>query len=275
MAGPVISLLTDFGLQDNSIGAMKGVILGICPESHIADICHWVPPQNIAVGGFLLERTYRYFPKGSVHVAVVDPGVGGKRRPLAMTRDGHFFVGPDNGLFTAVLENSQASPDDYAVELTNPTYQLPEVSNTFHGRDIFAPAGAWLGLGVPLRELGAEIKNPVRLPGSVPRTLDTGHVECHVVYVDRFGNLITDLDGNEAHRLESQWGELWFTVGTGTTVGPMRRSYDAVKAGDLVAVVGGFDRLEIAVNQGNAQSRLGVHYGDVILAHGPDSFRGR
>lgn len=269
MAGPIITLLTDFGLQDNSIGAMKGVILGLCPRARIADICHWVPPQNIGIGGFLLERTYRYYPQGTVHVAVVDPGVGGRRRPLAMARDGHFFVAPDNGLLTAVLENSDPSKDDMAVELTNPAFRLPDISHTFHGRDIFAPAAAHIAGGVPLREFGPEIRDPVRRECAAPVDGNGDSVECHVVYVDRFGNLITDLSGSEAARLESRWGELWFTAGDNITIGPMRRSYDAVDAGALVAVVGGFDRLEIAVNQGNAQEKLGVVYGDVVLAHGP------
>lgn len=266
MPGPIVTLLTDFGLQDNSVGAMKGVILGICPDAHLADICHGVPRQNVEAGGFLLERTYRYYPKGTVHVAVVDPGVGGKRRPMAMRRDGHLFVAPDNGLLTAVRAHSERSDEDICVELSDPAYRLAHVSNTFHGRDIFAPAGGHLAAGVDIRDLGPAFEDPVELPLQEIGEMGDRGVWCHIVYIDVFGNLVTDLSGREAAHLESVWGEVWMTAGE-VSIGPLQSSYDAVPVGEYLISVGGFDRVEVSINRGSAHQKLGVGYGDSVLVH--------
>ncbi len=151
---PVIALLTDFGLADGDVGVMKGVIAGITPDAAIIDITHDVDPQNISSGAWILASAYRYFPKNTVFVCVVDPGVGSPRRAIAVHAGDWFFVGPDNGLFSYILAEQAMQA---VVNLSNPAYQLPQVSATFHGRDIFAPAGAYLARGITLFELGPQI----------------------------------------------------------------------------------------------------------------------
>jgi hypothetical protein len=194
---PILTLTTDFGFKDGFAGTMKGVIWGICPEAQIADISHTIEPQNVLEGAFTLWRAYSFFPAGAIHVAVVDPGVGTQRRPLAMRAGKWYFVGPDNGLFTPVL--ADAEKNGWPVEivhLTNARYWLPDVSRTFHGRDIFAPVGAYLAKGVPLADFGPAIKDPVRLAMPKPEKTSTGW-RAHVTVVDVFGNCATDLPASE------------------------------------------------------------------------------
>src|SRR5512136_1467430 len=161
---PIITLTTDFGLKDGFVGAMKGVIWSICPAAQIADISHAITPQNVLEGAFALWRAYSFFPAGSVHVAVVDPGVGTRRRPMAAHLGGHYFVGPDNGLFTPIYEDAEKNGWPLKIiQLTNEKYFLAQVSRTFHGRDIFGPAAAHLANGVPLSDFGPVINDPLRL----------------------------------------------------------------------------------------------------------------
>src|SRR5512142_2820122 len=159
-----ISLMTDFGIKDGNVGVMKGVIWGICPEAHIADLSHMVGPQNIAEAALILYRSAPYFPKGTIHVVVVDPGVGTARRPMAARIGDSFYVGPDNGTITMWLERAVAArqPCEF-VQLEDPKYRLPVVSHVFHGRDIFAPAAGHLAAGVPLKAFGRTITDPVKL----------------------------------------------------------------------------------------------------------------
>jgi len=190
---PVIALMTDFGQGDGDVGVMKGVIAGIAPDAHIIDITHHVAPQNVASGAWILASAYRYFPKNTVFVCVVDPGVGSARGAIAVHAGELFFVGPDNGLFNYIYSEQAVHA---AVLLTNPTYHLPHVSSTFHGRDIFAPVGAYLarGLARTFHELGTPV-DPTTLQrlefGSTSRR-GTG-IDAHIVHVDNFGNLITSI----------------------------------------------------------------------------------
>ena len=188
---PVIALLTDFGLADGDVGVMKGVIAGITPEINIIDITHDVDPQNISSGAWILASAYRYFPKNTVFVCVVDPGVGSSRRAIAIDAGDWFFVGPDNGLFSYVLAEQVVQA---AVILSNPTYQLPQVSATFHGRDIFAPAAAYLARSITLFELGPQI-DPTTLEriDIAPPIRKGTLIDAHIIHVDRFGNLITSI----------------------------------------------------------------------------------
>jgi S-adenosyl-L-methionine hydrolase (adenosine-forming) len=256
---PVITLTTDFGLKDGFVGTLKGVIWNICPIAQIADISHEITPQNVLEGAFALWRAYSFFPSGAVHVAVVDPGVGTSRRPLAARLGGHTFVGPDNGLFTPMFED--AEKDGQLVEivhLMNRKYFLPDVSRTFHGRDIFAPVAAHLANGVPLAELGPVISDPVRL--SMPKPEKTADGWClHITVIDIFGNCTTDLPAAALTEHE----RVIFHVG-GREVRGLVASYGHKKPGELVALVDSENYVEIAIVNGNAAKVLGARVGDVV-----------
>ena len=185
----VITLLTDFGTQDTFVGVMKGVIRSIAPDVTTIDLTHYVPPQDIRAGAFALKTAYAYFPPGTIHLAVVDPGVGGGRRPVAARIGDYVFVCPDNGLLSHVL--ARETPHQ-AVALNNTRYQLPQVSRTFHGRDIFAPAAACLASGVSLESLGTPVARLATFPLSSPH-VEVEHITSHVVYIDVFGNVFLDM----------------------------------------------------------------------------------
>ena len=187
----IITLLTDFGTTDYFVGAVKGVILSADPETHIVDITHEIPPQDIEAAAFTLLAAHSSFPAGTIHLAVVDPGVGSSRRPIVykcMT----FFVGPDNGVFSYVCDRSTVSPAK-TFHLTNEKYFRKRVSETFHGRDVFAPFAAALASGVKPNELGAPITDMVRLPSLTPVTTRGGEIKGRVIHIDRFGNCITNI----------------------------------------------------------------------------------
>lgn len=186
MSAKIITLTTDFGTRDGFVGIMKGVILSIAPEVRIVDIGHWVKPQDVLEGQFLLIRAVTYFPKGTIHVAVIDPDVGTARRPIAVERDEMILVGPDNGLFTPWLDGAAV------YHLTNSRYFLDKPSATFHGRDIFAPVAAHLAGGVPPAEMGERIDDPVRLEIPKPK-IKKGTIRGEVIHIDYFGNLITNI----------------------------------------------------------------------------------
>ncbi len=256
---PTLTLTTDFGMKDGFVGSMKGVIWSICPAAQIADISHIITPQNVMEGAFTLWRAYPYFPSGTVHVAVVDPGVGTRRRPLAAQLGGYYFVGPDNGLFTPIYEDAERNgwPLEI-VHLTNAKYFLAEVSRTFHGRDIFAPVGAALANGIALANLGPAITDPVRLAMPQPEKTLTGW-RAHITVVDIFGNLTTDLP---ASKLEGQESVLFRLLGQ--ELRGLVNSYGHEQAGALVALVDSEEFVEIAAVNGSAAKVLGAQIGDVI-----------
>jgi S-adenosylmethionine hydrolase len=283
---PLIALLTDFGLADNYVGVMKGVMLGICPAARFVDISHGIPPGDIRSAGFLLERSIDYFPEGTVFLVVVDPGVGSERRPMALKTGRKLYVGPDNGVFSRVLERPARALEGpggvggpvQTVVLSSPKYRLSRVSNTFHGRDIFAPAAAHLAAGSPIDDLGPPLSDPVRIPPPVFRETDSA-IESEVVYVDRFGNLVTaipesiaTIPGNESGSAFAVPGgqsaqNVRVTVG-GKEAGPLAESYAAVAEGEPVCVVGGFGLLEISVNGGSAAEYFGVGTGGTVTVSG-------
>jgi hypothetical protein len=256
---PILTLTTDFGLKDGNVGVMKGVIWRICPTAQIADISHTITPQNVLEGAFILWSAYSFFPAGTVHVAVVDPGVGTQRRPLAMGAGKWYFVGPDNGLFTPVLADAEKNvwPVEI-VHLTNKDYWLPSVSHTFHGRDVFAPAAAHLAKGVPLVELGQPVHDPLRLAMPKPEKTLFGW-RAHVTVVDVFGNCATDLP---AAAIASTKG-VTFRL-RGREVRGLVKSYGHNQSGELVALVDSEDFIEIAVVNGSAARELGAQVGDVV-----------
>jgi S-adenosylmethionine hydrolase len=247
---PVITLTTDFGLRDPFMGIMKGVLLSICPSARLVDLTHEIAPQDILAGSLALEAAIPFFPPGTVHLAVVDPGVGSARRAIAVRAGGAYLVGPDNGLLSFALEGAGWT----AVSLTAPQYRLAEVSRTFHGRDVFAPAAAYLAAGVPLERLG-----PARLrrPGC---RLMAGELVGEVLDADRFGNLITSIP---AARLAEIPGPIEVEVGGHRVRGPVD-AYAAVREGEPAVILGSSGRLEIFVRAGRAVDRLGAGRGTAV-----------
>ncbi|MCM1982868.1 SAM hydrolase/SAM-dependent halogenase family protein [Lyngbya confervoides] len=256
----LITLLTDFGLHDSYVGIMKGVIAQISPAASVIDLSHDVSPQDIQGASFQLAMAYAHFPQGTIHVVVVDPGVGSSRRAIALRHQGYGFVGPDNGVFSPLLKTlSQVQ----AVELNNPTYWYQsQPSRTFHGRDIFAPVAAHLSAGIDLSCLGQPV-----LPQSLCRSLllswtrQPQGARGQVQAVDRFGNLITNLP---AALLEDLPPTQPWTLEIQHRSIPGHPAYSTVKVGDLLALGGSHGWLEIAVNQGSAQSRLQAKVGDRV-----------
>ena len=255
----IISLTTDFGIRNGFVGVMKGVIYGVAPQVKIVDISHIIAPQDIQEGAYALWRAAPFFPHGTIHVYVVDPGVGTKRRPLAARLGGHYFVGPDNGLLTPLIEDAEKKdqPVEF-VHLDNPRYWLPKVSRTFHGRDIFSPVAAHLANGIPLSELGSPFTDPVRMKLTRPEKTERGWV-AHITVIDTFGNLTTDLP---ADALQGRTDVLLRL--RGVEVNGIAESYGYKEPGDLVALVDSEDYIEIAVVNGNAAQELGAQIGDVV-----------
>ena len=274
---------TDFGLSDSYAGVMKGVALSINPTAAMVDLTHQIAPQDLAQAAFVLGTSYRYFPSYAVHVVVVDPGVGTERRPVAVATPHGRFVGPDNGVFTSVLSDyvkrapqttglAPLPPEVSAVHLTNPKYWRHPVSNTFHGRDIFAPVGAHLSLGASLEQLGDPIGELVWLALARPE-FDGETIRGQVIYRDHFGNLVTNISGDSIARsmadsaAESTSGPATPRVEVkGHTVHGLSRTFaDGGQA--PVAFIGSHGYLEIAVPNGNAALLLGVGPGEPVTVN--------
>jgi len=258
---PCITLLTDFGLEDEYVGVMKGVIVGLAPEVPIIDLCHQVPAQDIRRAGRLLAASYRYFPAGCLHVAVVDPGVGGSRRILCAAVEGHLFLAPDNGLLTEVLDSATTA---FAHQVTDSSYFLARVSNTFHGRDIFAPVAGHLAKGLPLQQLGPAVDVATVTRLDLPRARKSGNrIEGQVIAVDRFGNLTTNITSNLLAPWLASPERMQITTGQLTIAG-LASSYQMVEEGRPLALISSRDCLEIAVRNGNAARTLGLAEGSVV-----------
>ena len=265
---PIATLTTDFGTADGYVAAMKGVMLGINPGLALVDVSHEVPPQNVPHGAFVLAEAVRHFPAGAVHLAVVDPGVGGRRKPLLLVTPDASYVAPDNGLLTHALARYGSAhepraewlspiraplpPGCRAFELTNARYRLPEVSQTFHGRDVFAPAAAHLSTGVPPEEFGPLVAEVIWLNVPPPAEGD-GEIEGRVVHVDRYGNLISNiaLDDSRAGGVVVEM--------EGLRVEGLSHSYE--EADGVLAIVGSHGTVEIAVRDGSAARQLGAGVG--------------
>lgn len=245
---PIITVTTDFGLTDNYAGIIKGIILYLNPCARIIDISENVPAFNIRAGSYLLETAYHNFPPGSIHIGVVDPGVGTRRKSLVVETEDHFFVGPDNGLFS-FLGRKQIKK---VISLTNKKYFLKDISPTFHGRDIFAPIAAYLSLGVQPERFGREIKSLVR--PKTDKSKGRGRILGRIIYIDRFGNLVTSLKNED---LPS--GKVNVSINQ-LNIGPVRTTFGSVPLGRPVCYINSFGYLEIAVNQGSAAEYLGIDY---------------
>ncbi|MBI4785797.1 MAG: SAM-dependent chlorinase/fluorinase [Chloroflexi bacterium] len=243
----IITLTSDFGLQDGFVGTMKGAILGINPQATIVDITHEIAPQNVEQGAFLFAASATYFPANTIHVVVVDPGVGTARRPIALQLGETIFVAPDNGVLSLAVTNYESQRDasqlrltnsqTRAVHLTKPAYWLPRVSHTFHGRDIFAPVAAHLSLGTPVDALGEPIADWIRLAPAAPVRRADGALIAQVRHIDRFGNIVI----NVVEEQIAGWDP------------------------DLIVLVSSSGYLEVAAREANAAQILGVRIGDQIV----------
>jgi S-adenosylmethionine hydrolase len=258
---PIITLLTDFGSRDYFVGAMKGAILSINPAANIVDITHEIPPQDIRAAAFNLLATYKEFPAGTVHVAVVDPGVGSNRRPILIECAKQFFVGPDNGIFSWVCEREE---DFRAVHLTKEKFFRASVSNTFHGRDIFAPVAGALSIGVAPEEFGQVIDGLIQLESLKPRTVDEGVKEASIIHIDRFGNCITNLTRDDLGK-DGLAGAM--LVVNGQEVTSLREFFaeGGANDGQPFCVFGSAGFLEIAVQDCSAATILGARSGQPVI----------
>jgi hypothetical protein len=255
MPRPIITLLTDFGTADHYAGAMKGVMMCICPDAQLLDISHDVTPFAIPEAAYTLAESWRMFPKGTIHVVVVDPGVGSARRPILAEAGGHFFVAPDNGVLSMVLD---AVPEYSIREITATEYFRQPVSRTFHGRDIFAPVAAHLAAGVPPANFGERIDDAVRLGFGKPVRTAEGNWLGMVLKIDWFGNIVTNFNAEAFSWVREQPFEL--RVGSGS-VRLYCSSYAAAPAGEVFAITGSGGYLEVSANEGSAAKMLGVEPG--------------
>lgn len=255
----VISLTTDFGIEDSYVGTMKGVALRIFPDVRVVDITHHVTPQDILEASLVLETAYPFFPVGSIHVAVVDPGVGTGRRPIIVSTEEHYFVGPDNGTFTRIFEHANVAAI-HVIE--NASLMLADISNTFHGRDVFAPAAAYLARGIAPAEFGREITDPVSASLPVPKTYPN-RIAGQVLYIDSFGNIITNI-GRETFASLVEGRSVRIRI-NGKVIDRVTGSYEAGGQGRVLALFGSSELLEIAVSGGRADRRIGAGKGDTVL----------
>jgi S-adenosylmethionine hydrolase len=253
----LITLTTDFGYRDPFVGIMKGVIAGINPNARVIDLSHDIPPQDIMAGALTLRHSVPYFPRGTIHVAVIDPSVGSARRPLLIECNGNYFVGPDNGVLSLALEGQQPQR---IIHLSNSTYHLQPASATFHGRDIFAPVAAYLSLGIAAVAFGEPVETFVRL--NLPEVSRTARgLVGEILYIDRFGNLFTNICARDLPGLASE--KLAISMDN-VAIRGLVSNYAAVADGEFVALINSWGLLEIAVYKGNAERRATAKVGDKV-----------
>lgn len=253
----IIALLTDFGLSDNFVGVMKGVIYRINPEAKIVDLCHQIESHNIHEAAFLLKKSYPYFSEGTVFVVVVDPGVGGERKPIIVKTEKYLFVAPDNGVLSFLVERDIKK----IIHITNEEYFLKPVSRTFHGRDIFAPVAAYLSEGERIENFGSAIKDMERIELPAPG-VEKNRLLGEIISVDRFGNLITNINRDvflqfiERKKFRIVIGE--------TRISKISSSYQEGKEGSPIAIFDSFDNLEISLYRSDASRSLNLNKGSKI-----------
>lgn len=250
----IIALLTDFGGKDPFAGIMKGVIYSINPDAVITDLTHCINPHNVFEGAFCLYESYKYFPPKTIFLCVVDPGVGGQRKGVIIQTPDYCFIGPDNGLMSlAVKDNKNIN----AYEISNKKYMLNEISNTFHGRDVFAPAVAYLSKGINPDQFGSRIKDINRI--EIPAVKEyEDYIEGMIIYTDKFGNLITNIEAGISRKIKSI--EI-----KNTLINKISSSYEDGEPGRAVAIIGSAGFLEIAVNSGSAEKSLSVNAGEPVI----------
>lgn len=253
MASSIITLTTDFGHADHYVGVMKGVIASIHPAARTVDISHQVRPYCVAEGAFRIAQSYRFFPAGTVHLVVVDPGVGGSRRPIAALAGGHYFVAPDNGVLSQIFEREAAVVREIDVE----RHGLKPLSRTFHGRDIFAPVSARLAQGTPFEEIGAPLADFLALAATAPVQVEPGHWRGRILHIDQFGNLVTSF---EPARLAGRREGFCLAVGQ-LKAERLVQSYAEAPSEEPFLIEGSSGYLEVSINQRSAAERSGTRTG--------------
>ena len=262
---PIITLTTDFGQTDHYVAQMKGVILGLAPQTPIVDVTHEIPPQDVHRAGHLIADLADAFPSETIHVAVIDPGVGSERKVIAVRAEGQFYIAPDNGLLSLVFNRRRV---DDVVSIENERFRRQTVTATFHGRDIMAPAAAHLANGVSIEELGPRLERPVRRSfGPVPSVFFEKKIVGSVAWIDRFGNLVTNIQGE----LLREWDRSRVRVSIGAhSVCVLRRYYAEAPAGEALLLIGSSGKLEIAINGGSAADLLKVSAGTLLTVEQAD-----
>lgn len=251
----IITLLTDFGYKDNFVGVMKGVIISINPKAHLIDLCHEVEPQDIMGAAFALKTAYKYFPKGTIHLVVIDPGVGSQRLPILVKTKDYYFIGPDNGILSLALEEEEIEGIIY---LDNYEFHFRPVSNTFHARDIFAPVAAQLSKGISYQLFGKAIKDYKKIILPKPK-VSINSIKGEVIYIDRFGNLFTNFSEDLKKKIKNPTIKI-----RDKTIKSIKSSYAEAKPNKLLAIWGSSSFLEIAVNLGSAKNTLKANTGDKV-----------
>ena len=254
MAQPILTLTTDFGAADHYVGTMKGVILGICPRARMIDISHEVKPYQIAEGAYLVAQAYRYFPPKTVHLAVVDPGVGSARRPILIEAAGQYFIGPDNGVLSMVYNREKHKARLISAE----RYFRQPVSRTFHGRDIFAPVAAHVATGVPAARLGKLIHDHLKSSSWKPQRTGKRTWTGQVLHIDRFGNIVTNFHASDFPDLETR--NVSLTIGP-QQVSVVARTYAECSSAELFLIVGSSGYVEVSVSQASAARAIGCETG--------------
>jgi len=260
-----IVLMTDFGYKDNYVGLIKGVILNIAPDTNILDLTHNIQAQNIKQAAFILNNSMEYFPKDSIFLSVIDPGVGSERKAIAVKTENFYFVAPDNGILTYALEKEKIIE---IAELTNPKYHLRKISNTFHGRDIFAPVSAYLSKGIAISNFGYSLDYYDITKIGKPYFLmqDNSHYSGEVIYIDNFGNLITSLKASEIGLDISNLKDWTVEIGKHKIKG-ISETFSEVNENQLLAYIGSFGYIEIALRNGNASEYLGINNNSKIFIY--------
>jgi S-adenosyl-L-methionine hydrolase (adenosine-forming) len=259
---PLITLTSDFGARDPFTGSIKGVILKVNPQVRIVDISNEITPQDIWEAAYVLKSAYGHFPKGTIHLAVVDPGVGSGRRPIIVVTESYYFVGPDNGLFSLIYQEAERIR---VHQITSTHYFLPSAGSTFHGRDIFAPVAAWLSKGVASGNFGEEITDYTKLNVPAPKVIEN-RIEGHVVHVDRFGNIITDITMKEIQQLIGEGSDLGDSsvVLAGREIKGLKKYYAEAAPGVPGALINSSGALEIFMYKQNARANLSVKRGEPV-----------
>ena len=259
----IITLTTDFGLDNWFVGTMKGVIKSINPDAEVVDVSHGVRPHNVSEAAFILRNSYSYFPSGSIHTVVVDPGVGSKRHAIVVKTPRYRFVGPDNGVLSYAIDNEEI---ETTVKIENQEYLLAPISETFHGRDVFALVSAYLSLGVEPEEFGTRLKEIVRLTPSVPRRISDREIVGHILCVDPFGNLITDVTAQVIEELfkSSKASRLRILIRDREVV-RICHTYSDGKENEVISLIGSSGHLEISINRGRAKDVLGMEEGGKFI----------
>ena len=261
MARPIVTLTTDFGTADYYVGAIKGVILEVCPEAEVLDLCHDCLPYDILDAAFTIGQSYKYYPLRTVHIVVVDPGVGSVRRPLLVSGDRHFFLAPDNGVLSFIYPEQEKLS---VYHITGDHYFHQPVSNTFHARDVFAAVAGWVARGTELRQFGDPVEDYIKLTIPKPQALNEKSWKGVVLKVDRFGNVITNIAAADCPALFAQPAPPIKIAAGGKEVSKLVANYSQGGQGELVALVGSSGYLEIATNRGGAARLLGLSRGGEV-----------